>query len=114
MPCTTPSELQEASDAAAEAYKSWSSTSVMSRQSWLFRFQNLLVANQRRIAESITREQGKTIPDAEGDVLRGMQVVDHACGIPTLLQGETISGIAKDMDTSSYRLPLGVTAGILP
>jgi len=47
-------------------------------------------------------------------VLRGMQVVDHACGIPTLLQGETLSGIAKDMDTNSFRLPLGVTAGILP
>lgn len=51
---------------------------------------------------------------AQGDVLRGMQVVDHACGIPTLLQGETLSGIAKDMDTNSFRLPLGVTAGILP
>lgn len=114
VPCATPGELQEASDAAAAAYKTWSKTSVMSRQSWLFRFQNLLVANQRRIAEAITLEQGKTIPDAEGDVLRGMQVVDHACGIPTLLQGETLSGIAKDMDTSSYRLPLGVTAGILP
>ena len=53
----------------------------MARQSWLFRFQNLLVANQRRIAESITLEQGKTIPDAEGDVLRGMlSATDAALG----------------------------------
>jgi len=70
VPCATPAELQAASDAAAAAFKTWSKTSVMSRQAWLFRFQNLLVKNQGRIAAAITLEQGKTIPDAEVCVYR--------------------------------------------
>merc|ERR1711963_1170998 len=59
-------------------------------------------------------EQGKTLPDAEGDVMRGLQVVEHCCSITNLLLGETMTGITKDMDLTTYKVPLGVCAGIAP
>ncbi|KAF6770281.1 hypothetical protein AHF37_11574 [Paragonimus kellicotti] len=62
----------------------------------------------------ITAEQGKTLSDAEGDVTRGLQVVDHCCGVPSLMLGESLGNISRDMDLYSYRIPLGVTAGITP
>jgi malonate-semialdehyde dehydrogenase (acetylating)/methylmalonate-semialdehyde dehydrogenase len=66
------------------------------------------------LAKNITKEQGKTLPDAEGDVLRGLQVVEHACSLTFMQLGATLPGIAKDIDCMSYRIPLGVTAGITP
>ena len=68
----------------------------------------------KELAKNITTEQGKTLPDAEGDVLRGLQVVEHSCAITMMQMGNTLPGIAKDMDCHSYRIPLGVTAGITP
>eukprot|EP00051_Salpingoeca_urceolata_P026777 m.478647 g.478647 ORF g.478647 m.478647 type:complete len:522 (-) comp21191_c0_seq1:1676-3241(-) len=114
VPCSTQAEMQAASDAAAEAFKTWSTTSVMSRQGVMFRLAELIRQNQDELARSITLEQGKTIPDAEGDVLRGLQVVEFACGIPSLTMGESAHHVAKDMDTISYRVPLGVVGGICP
>lgn len=69
---------------------------------------------QKKLAAVITEEQGKTLIDAEGDVFRGLQVVEHACSAPSLLMGETTSNIARDMDSYSYRVPLGVCGGIAP
>ncbi len=66
------------------------------------------------MASTITLEQGKTLADAEGDVLRGLQVVEHCCSVTNLLLGETLGSVTKDMDTYSYREPLGVCAGITP
>eukprot|EP00056_Hartaetosiga_gracilis_P021407 m.23981 g.23981 ORF g.23981 m.23981 type:complete len:520 (-) comp9059_c0_seq1:168-1727(-) len=114
VPCATQEELDRASASAAEAFKTWSQTSVISRQNIMFNLRNLIKENQTALAENITLEQGKTIPDAEGDVLRGLQVADHACGIPSLLQSEILQDISKDLDTYSYRVPLGVTGGICP
>ncbi|KAJ8309449.1 hypothetical protein KUTeg_014323 [Tegillarca granosa] len=74
----------------------------------------ILCLFQKELAKNITLEQGKTLVDAEGDVMRGLQVVEHCCSITSLQLGETLSGIAKDMDTMTYRMPLGVTAGITP
>jgi len=68
----------------------------------------------KKLAENITNEQGKTLPDAEGDVSRGLQVVEHACSSASLLLGEHLPNVARDMDTYSLRIPLGVTAGICP
>ncbi|KAG7267820.1 hypothetical protein CRUP_003634 [Coryphaenoides rupestris] len=68
----------------------------------------------KELARLITLEQGKTLADAEGDVFRGLQVVEHACSITSLMLGETLPSITKDMDTYTYRLPLGVCAGIAP
>lgn len=69
---------------------------------------------QNVLAANITQEQGKTLPDAEGDVLRGLQVVEHCCSITSLQLGETLGSVTKDMDTYSYREPLGVCAGVTP
>ncbi len=69
---------------------------------------------QGEVAASITLEQGKTLADAEGDVLRGLQVVEHCCSITNLQLGETLGSVTKDMDTYSYREPIGVCAGVTP
>ncbi|EDQ89723.1 uncharacterized protein MONBRDRAFT_37029 [Monosiga brevicollis MX1] len=114
VPAATQAEMQEASDAASAAFATWKDTSILTRQACMFKLQHLLRANQSRIAAAITKEQGKTLADAEGDVLRGIQVIEHACSIPTLMMGETVPGVAKDLDTYSYRIPLGVTGGICP
>jgi malonate-semialdehyde dehydrogenase (acetylating)/methylmalonate-semialdehyde dehydrogenase len=74
----------------------------------------LLRENQAEIAKLITLEQGKTLVDAEGDVLRGIQVVEYAIGVPSLTMADTSPSVAKDMDIHSYRVPIGVTGGICP
>jgi len=114
VPCSTPAEMQAASDGAAEAFQTWRDSSVMTRQTVMFNLARLLRENQTEIAKNITKEQGKTLADAEGDVLRGIQVVEYACGIPSLLMGETASPVAQDMEIQSFRMPLGVTGGICP
>eukprot|EP00038_Savillea_parva_P008420 m.176867 g.176867 ORF g.176867 m.176867 type:complete len:518 (-) comp14243_c0_seq1:128-1681(-) len=114
VPQSTMAEMQAASNGCAEAYKTWKQSSVVARQTVMFNLARLLRENQTEIAKLITKEQGKTLPDAEGDVLRGIQVVEYACGIPNLLLGETSSPVAQDMEIQSYRMPLGVTAGICP
>jgi malonate-semialdehyde dehydrogenase (acetylating)/methylmalonate-semialdehyde dehydrogenase len=106
--------MEEAVVAAKEAFRSWSKTSILSRQQIMFKFQHIIKDNMKLLAKNITLEQGKTLADAEGDVLRGLQVVEHSCSITSLQLGESLSGIAKDMDAMSYRIPLGVCAGITP
>jgi malonate-semialdehyde dehydrogenase (acetylating)/methylmalonate-semialdehyde dehydrogenase len=114
VPQTTPAELRIASDNCAQAFLTWRETSVLTRQNILLKFQGLVKDNIHEIAKSITKEQGKTLADAEGDVFRGIQVVEHACAIGNLSLGEHLPNIGKDLDTYSYRIPLGVTAGICP
>lgn len=86
---------------------------MLARQQIMFKFTNLVRENWDRLAASITLEQGKTFADAKGDVLRGLQVAEAACGAPELLKGEVLE-VAKDMETRTYREPLGVTAAICP
>lgn len=114
VPIATREEMNQAVNSCAEAYKTWSQTTVLSRQQLMFKLQHLLRRDLTKIAENITLEQGKTLADAEGDVMRGLQVVEHCCSITTLQLGETMPQVAKDMDIFSYRVPLGVTAGITP
>ncbi|CAG5128061.1 unnamed protein product [Candidula unifasciata] len=114
VPECTREELESAVAAARDAFPAWSRTTVLTRQQIMFRLQDLIKKNMKRLAANITEEQGKTLVDAEGDVLRGLQVVEHCCSITSLQLGETLPGIAKDMDTFTYRLPIGVTAGITP
>ena len=73
-----------------------------------------VVFSQDELSRSVTLEQGKTLPDAEGEMLRGLQVVEHCCSITSLQLGETLGGLSTDMDTYSYREPLGVCAGVAP
>lgn len=114
VPKSTQSEMEAAVDAAKEAFKTWSHSTVLSRQQIMFRYQHLIKRDLKKLAAVITKEQGKTLPDAEGDVMRGLQVVEHACSITSLKLGETLFNVAKDMDTMTFRLPLGITAGITP
>ncbi|XP_061389822.1 probable methylmalonate-semialdehyde/malonate-semialdehyde dehydrogenase [acylating], mitochondrial [Musca vetustissima] len=114
VPKCTKDEMQHALESNKNAFKSWSKTSILSRQQVMFKLQALIKENMGELAKNITKEQGKTLADAEGDVLRGLQVVEHCCSIPSLQMGETVANVARDMDTYSLVLPLGVTAGIAP
>lgn len=78
----------------------------------MFDFQAKIRANIDEIAETITREHGKTLPDARGEVQRGLEVVQHSCSIASLSMGETVQNISKGIDTYSFRVPLGVTAAV--
>lgn len=113
VPQSTDEELVAAVDSAEKAFKSWRNTSLLARQQIMFKFVALIRENWDRLAASITLEQGKTFADARGDVLRGLQVAETSCGITTQMTGEVLE-VAKDMETRSYREPLGVVAAICP
>lgn len=113
VPQMTDEEMKAAVASAQKAFLSWRNTSVLSRQQIMFRFVQLIRENWDRLAASITLEQGKTFADAKGDVLRGLQVAEAAVGAPELLKGEVLE-VAKDMETRTYREPLGVVAAICP
>ncbi|TRY58354.1 hypothetical protein DNTS_034198 [Danionella cerebrum] len=114
VPKATQEEMLAAVDSCSQAYKTWSETSVLARQQIFFRYQQLIKDNIKELAKLITLEQGKTLADAEGDVFRGLQVVEHTCSVTSLMLGETLPSLTKDMDTYTYRLPIGVCAGIAP
>lgn len=113
VPQMTDAELEAAVASAEKAFPTWRNMSVLARQQIMFKFVALIRENWDRLAASITLEQGKTFADAKGDVLRGLQVAEAACGAPELLKGEVLE-VAKDMETRTYREPLGVTAAICP
>ncbi|KAF2707803.1 Methylmalonate-semialdehyde dehydrogenase [Pleomassaria siparia CBS 279.74] len=113
VPQSTEAELLASVDSAEKAFKGWRETSLLHRQQIMFKYVALIRENWDRLAASITLEQGKTLADAKGDVLRGLQVAETACGITTQMTGEVLE-VAKDMETRSYREPLGVVAAICP
>lgn len=113
VPRNTPEEMRAAVDSAEKAYPGWRDTSVLARQRIMFQFVALIRENWDRLAAVITLEQGKTLADAKGDVLRGLQVAEAACAAPELLKGELLS-IGKDIETRAYIEPLGVVASICP
>lgn len=113
-PQSTHSELTRAVDAAQKAFDDgWGQGSVLMRQGIMLRYQALIKDNMDEIARSIVLEQGKTMADAKGDVLRGLQVIESMCSIPNMLLGDKLE-VAKDMDTYVRRTPLGVGAAICP
>jgi len=114
VPKCTQAEMQAAVDNSSEAFKSWKNTSIMTRQQIMIKYGNLIRDNVKELAAIITMEQGKTLADAEGDVGRGLQVVEHASAAPELLLGESMHGVSKDLDIVSHKYPIGVCAGISP
>jgi len=114
VPQSTQQEMERAVESAKSAFSTWSKTTPLARQQIMFKYQQLIKENLSEIAKLITVEQGKTHQDAEGDVMRGLQVVESLCANTTLMLGETLTGISKDMDLTSHRVPLGVCAGIAP
>ncbi len=100
--------------AARDAFAEWSQASLSKRTKVLFSFREILNSRAGELAEVITDEHGKVLSDALGEVQRGLEVVEFACGIPTLLKGDYSDQISTGVDTFSFREPLGVVAGITP
>ncbi|WP_127361405.1 CoA-acylating methylmalonate-semialdehyde dehydrogenase [Actinacidiphila soli] len=107
-------DVDAAVAAASQAYESWSQVSLAKRTGILFKYRELLDARRDEIAELITAEHGKVHSDALGEVARGMEIVELACGIAEKLKGELSTQVSGGVDVSSIRQPLGVVAGITP
>ena len=107
-------EVDAAVAAAAKAFPAWRSTSLSRRAEVLFRMRELVDANRKEIAMLLTAEHGKVLSDSLGEVARGLENIEFACGIPQLIKGDYSEQAATDVDVYSIRQPLGVVAGITP
>lgn len=114
VPMSGAAEVDAAVRAAVAAYRGWSGTALMERVRLMFRYKALLEEHFEELASIITRHHGKTLDEARGEVRRGIEVVDFACGAPTLLQGRTLRDVSAGVDQDLYRYPVGVCAGIPP
>ena len=110
----TSAEVERAVASAARAFPDWSRHSALRRARVLFRFKELLDRDAKRIARAISEEHGKTLDDALGEVTRGIEVVEFACGAPHLLKGEFSDSVGRGVDSYSLHQPLGVVAGVTP
>ena len=99
---------------AQAAFPAWRDTPVVERARVLFRYRQILESEADALARIVSHDHGKTLADAKGEVQRGIEVVEFACGMPTLMQGETVDDVARGIDCRTVRQPLGVCAGIVP
>ncbi len=114
VPMADAEATASAIDAAAATFADWAGTPPLRRARVLFRFRDLIDANADRLARAISAEHGKLHDDALGEVTRGLEVVEFACGIPHLLKGEYSESVGRGVDSWSIRQPVGVCAGITP
>ncbi|HSX65168.1 MAG TPA: CoA-acylating methylmalonate-semialdehyde dehydrogenase [Pseudoxanthomonas sp.] len=114
VPLASADEVRIAVDAASTAFPPWAETTPLNRARVMFRFKELLERHAGDLADIITSEHGKVLSDARGEVTRGLEVVEFACGIPHLLKGEHSMNVGREVDSWSEHAPLGVTAGITP
>ncbi|HEX2473148.1 MAG TPA: aldehyde dehydrogenase family protein, partial [Lacipirellulaceae bacterium] len=114
VPLCSAGETAEVVEAAAAALPAWSETPVVERARVMFRFRALLEQNFEELAALVTREHGKTLAEARAEVNRGIEVVEFACGIPSLIAGDVLPNIAADVDAEAVRHPVGVCVGITP
>ncbi|AOE84837.1 CoA-acylating methylmalonate-semialdehyde dehydrogenase [Pseudomonas sp. TCU-HL1] len=114
VPFATQDEMNAAVAAAQDAFKTWRKTPIGARARIFLKYQQLIRENMKELAALLTAEQGKTLPDAEGDVFRGLEVVEHAANIGTLQMGELANNVANGVDTYTLLQPIGVCAGITP
>ena len=110
----TAADLQKAVDAANAALPGWAATNPQRRARVMFRFKELVEANMEELARTLASEHGKVIADAKGDIQRGLEVIEFACGIPHALKGEYTQGAGPGIDVYSMRQPLGIGVGITP
>jgi malonate-semialdehyde dehydrogenase (acetylating)/methylmalonate-semialdehyde dehydrogenase len=113
-PLSTREDVDRAVKQAEAAFPGWAATPVVERARVLFRFKALLEEHFGELRDLVTLENGKDARDAGGEVRRGIEVVEFACGMPTLMMGETARDVARGIDNSSWRYPLGVVAAITP
>src|SRR5436189_3925690 len=106
--------VNEAVESAAAAFPAWRETPPVERARVFFRYRQLVEENFDRICQSVTREHGKTLAEARGSVYRGIENIEYACGVPTLLMGDTLENLARSVDCETLLQPLGVCVGITP
>jgi len=114
VPISNQIDLDQAVMAAKEAFKSWSRTPAPKRARILFKYQQLLVEHWEELAEMVTKENGKSFKDAYGEIQRGIECVEFAAGAPTLMMGEQLPDIATNIESGTFRYPIGVIGGITP
>lgn len=114
VPLSGRADVGRAVEAAKAAFPAWRATPAVERARLLFRLKGFLDREKDELARSLTREHGKTLADARGEIQRGIENVEHACGIPTLLMGQTLEDVARGIDCETIRQPLGVFAVITP
>ncbi|MEJ2788593.1 MULTISPECIES: CoA-acylating methylmalonate-semialdehyde dehydrogenase [unclassified Pseudoxanthomonas] len=114
VPLASADDVEQAVDAASAAFPAWAATTPLNRARVMFRFKELMETHAGDLAKIITSEHGKVLSDARGEVTRGLEVVEFACGIPHLLKGEHSMNVGRDVDSWSEYAPLGVVAGITP
>jgi malonate-semialdehyde dehydrogenase (acetylating)/methylmalonate-semialdehyde dehydrogenase len=107
-------DVDAAVQAAKRAFETWGDVSLTRRVKIMFRFRDLVEEHVDDLARIIASEHGKVVDDAKGEVIRGLEVVEYACGLPQLLKGEYSDQVSTDVDAFSFRQPLGVCAGITP
>merc|ERR1712195_98783 len=114
VPETTEAEFNAVVQNSADAFKTWKYVPVSQKVRYMLNFEKLLKQHHDELASAIVWEHGKSHADAKGDVFRGYEIAEHACSFNSLLQGETLANVAKDVDITSFRTPIGVCAGITP
>ncbi|MCQ5377283.1 MAG: CoA-acylating methylmalonate-semialdehyde dehydrogenase [Candidatus Methanomethylicia archaeon] len=114
VPLSTKEDVDAAVKAAKEAFWEWRCTPPLTRSRYLFEYRNLLDQNFERIAETIVKEHGKTLDEARGDIKRGIETVELACGVPSLMLGTIEEDAAKEIDEACVKEPLGVCVGLTP
>jgi malonate-semialdehyde dehydrogenase (acetylating) / methylmalonate-semialdehyde dehydrogenase len=114
VPFASDKEMALAFASAKEAFKTWKEVPTPERARLFLKYQELVKKHHDELATILAKENGKTFADAQGDVWRGIEVIEHACNIPTLMMGETVENVARSIDSYSYQQPLGVCAGITP
>lgn len=113
-PKATAEEIEAAVASAQKAFLAWREVPVSERARLMLRYQHLLKEHHDELAEILAQETGKTFADAKGDVWRGIEVAEHAANIASLMMGETVENVAREIDTASWIQPLGVCVGITP
>ncbi|HEX4055032.1 MAG TPA: CoA-acylating methylmalonate-semialdehyde dehydrogenase [Tepidisphaeraceae bacterium] len=114
VPFCTAQEVDHVIQSAAAALEGWADTPVVERVHVLFKFRQICLDRFDALATCVTREHGKTMPEAKASVQRGIEVIEFACGAPSLIMGDTLANIARNVDNETIRHPVGVCAGITP
>ena len=114
VPCCTPDEVDAAITSAQKAFSEWSHLSLAKRTQFMFKWRDILIAHKEELSLLCSKELGKTLGEARGDVQKAIEPTELACALPSLIEGECALQVTSGYDTSTYRMPLGVTAGIVP
>ena len=110
---STKRDVDTAVQAATAAYPAWRSTPAPQRARVLFGLKTLIEEHKEELALLLTAEHGKVIAETRGEIQRGIENIEHACGMPTLMMGDTVEGIAQGIDSESWRQPMGVLGSLL-